>query len=519
MADAEHSVPAALRIAFVLETPLVTGDQESLLQWCAREPGFTVTHVFAWRAHPPSAPRALIVERVQTPLLRRYAPGEARRNARRPPGDIVPSPLAAGDALPSDIDILVDLRERGAGTDLPRGPGLGTLIVRLGDPRVARGGPPGFWEVEFRHATTGYAIEYLAPGASRARMILTGSQATRFFYLLNRAALRKKAAHYLRQALARLRDGRLTTALEQVPIARPRLDDPSSTRQALHLFRLAAVLARKALGRLTGKQAQRWEVAFAPMHWRELDMTQGVRIDNPPGHFLADPFIVEVQGQVVCYVEDFDDAKGRACISAYALTSTGARRLGEAIVEPFHMSFPMIFRHGGNLYMCPETSEAREIRVYRCRGGALDWELAAVLMRDVSAADTLVLAHEGRWWLLTNLDAGGGDHSSELCAFYANHPLADTWTPHAANPLILDAAHARNGGFLTDGEAIYRVAQRQGFATYGEGTSIRRITALSPENFAEQEIARIDPVFFPRQRATHHIHGDANYTAFDFIAD
>lgn len=519
MSDASRAGRPALRIAFLVDAVGVTGDQEALFRWCEQAPGLGSVQLFTVAVNAAQPGRTLLVERLQAPLLRRYAPSDARRVRRRDVPDFRPTPLRPGTPLPGDIDILVDLRERDAGTNLPGGARLGALIVRLGDPRLVRGGPPGFWEVECAHPTTGYAIDHLAPGATRPSTVLAGSQTTRFFYLLNRAALEKRAAHYLRHVLERLRDGRLTTAAEHVPSAYPRRGDPTTLRQILHLGRLGRVLAGKALGRITGRRAQNWGVAFAPTHWRDLDMALGSRIANPPGHFLADPFVAEVDGQTVCFVEDYDYAAGRACISAYALEPGGARRLGEAIVEPFHMSFPFVFRHEGQLYMCPETSEARDIRVYRCRGSALDWELAAILMRDVSAADSVLFPHADRWWLLTNLDGGGGDHSSELCAFHADHPLSPKWTAHAANPLVLDAAHARNGGFLTDGQSVFRVAQRQGFATYGEGTSIRRITHLSTEQYAEEEVARIDPTFFPRQRATHHLHGNGNHTAYDFIAD
>ena len=31
--------------------------------------------------------------------------------------------------------------------------------------------------------------------------------------------------------------------------------------------------------------------------------------------------------------------------------------------EPFHLSFPYLFEHDGALFMCPETSENRDIRI------------------------------------------------------------------------------------------------------------------------------------------------------------
>ena len=73
--------------------------------------------------------------------------------------------------------------------------------------------------------------------------------------------------------------------------------------------------------------------------------------------------------------------------------------LGPVIVEPYHLSFPFLFTHEGTLYMCPECSGSGQIRVYRCTGFPLQWELAAVLMENVSAADTMLFPRDGRWWI------------------------------------------------------------------------------------------------------------------------
>jgi len=45
---------------------------------------------------------------------------------------------------------------------------------------------------------------------------------------------------------------------------------------------------------------------FTQAAWRNAVLWRGTRIENPPSHFLADPFIVSKDGKEICFVEDFD---------------------------------------------------------------------------------------------------------------------------------------------------------------------------------------------------------------------
>jgi hypothetical protein len=244
-------------------------------------------------------------------------------------------------------------------------------------------------------------------------------------------------------------------------------------------------------------------------------MRRAIRIDNPKHAFLADPFVLQDDGKTYCFAEELDFREPRGCIVAYELNDTGAARIGRVIAEPFHLSFPYIFRLGPAIYMVPESSENRDVRVYECTRIPDRWKLRKVLMHDVSTADTMIFEHAGRWWIFTNLDpAETGDYCSELHIFHSDHPLSDRWIPHPKNPVLSDARTARNAGVLFDGDAIYRVSQRQAFDTYGSGFSINRIDRLTPDDYAESEQFAHDERF-DRSVRVHHMHSNGQYTVFD----
>ena len=88
--------------------------------------------------------------------------------------------------------------------------------------------------------------------------------------------------------------------------------------------------------------------------------------------------------------------------------------------------------------MCPETHQARDIRVYRCAEFPLRWTLEATLMTNISAADSILINRNDKWWLLTNVDSvGSGAHNSELWIYYSDSPLSTDWRPHERNPVLL----------------------------------------------------------------------------------
>jgi hypothetical protein len=130
----------------------------------------------------------------------------------------------------------------------------------------------------------------------------------------------------------------------------------------------------------------------------------------------------------------------------------------------------------------------------------------------------MMVRHDDRWWLLTNIDPeGGGEHSSELHAFYSDDLLAGTWIPHDRNPIVADPAVARNGGVLQDTNGLFRVAQQHGFLQYGTAFTINQIVRLSPTEYREDRVARIPPTFSDTAIGTHHLHSNGRVTAFDFL--
>jgi hypothetical protein len=396
---------------------------------------------------------------------------------------------------------------------------FGILSFHHADNEINRGGPPGFWEVLFRQDATGFVIQQLTEELDGGHILVSGKFPTRFHFLLNQAALYKKANFYMKSLLNEIATTRkLPAAKEAHPYFNQLFKKPGLLDQATYTARLVSSLAEKVITRRLLKRKYRWGVAFSRNEWKNLVMWRSSRIPNPPNCSLATPFSITENNRDFCFVEKFDFKAEKACISVYELVGKKPELVGDALVEPFHVSFPYLFRFNGKLYMCPETSGIGEIRLYECVDFPLKWSLSRVLMHDVEAVGTMIFQRDGLWWLFTNIDpSDSGENCSELFIFFSDDPVNGKWTPHPKNPFISDSTKARNGGLLIQQGDYFRIGQKQGFDRYGNGFSINKITTLDKESYIENEICSVAPNFFPSIKGTHHLHGDNGVILFDYL--
>ena len=418
-----------------------------------------------------------------------------------------------------NLDALVHVGSGLLRGDILQAATFGVICADASDVRFFRGGPPGFWEVFTKRDCTGFTIQQLTEERDRENILFRGQFSTRFFYVLNQAFLYIRSNYYLQKVLSDIaRTRSLPPFIGSIPYFNPTFGIPSLYQQLLYLFTVAKKVVYKKIDKLFFIRMRKWAVAYTYCNWNELVMWRGIRIPNPPGHFLADPFVMTVNNETCCFVEDFDKVTDKGGISAYRLNEHGAERLGLVISEPFHMSFPYIFKYQSKIYMCPETCINKDIRVYECVSFPLEWKLKEVIMSNISAADTMIFEHDGLWWMFTNIDSlESDDHCLQLSIFYADNPLSTHWQAHPKNPIFVDSSKARNAGFLTDDHSMYRISQQQGFDQYGKGAVMQKITVLNKIQYEEEFVIAIEPNFFDGIDGTHHMHSNNLYTVYDFF--
>lgn len=223
----------------------------------------------------------------------------------------------------------------------------------------------------------------------------------------------------------------------------------------------------------------------------------------PGRNYWADPFLVQHDGRCLLFVEEFVDARNQGVIACLQLRDDGtAVNLGTVLDEPFHLSYPQVFRWEGVWYMTVESYEADRVSLYRTTDFPRGWTRVCDLLEGCACVDPTLYHHEGRWYLFGNVSESGGNPSDELFLFVAD-ALEGPYRPHPANPLVADVRSARPAGqlFMQDGR-LYRPAQCCA-PVYGAAVVFNEVLELSPERYRERQVSRLDPTWTPLQDGCH----------------
>jgi hypothetical protein len=234
------------------------------------------------------------------------------------------------------------------------------------------------------------------------------------------------------------------------------------------------------------------------------------------GHIYADPFLVEQEGRHHLFCEEVPATGGFGVIShvELRLDGTPAGPPREVLSAPYHLSYPFVFSRRGEIFMIPETSSVARVELYRAVEFPHRWERECVLLEGLDAADATLLEHEGRLWLFASVAAADASSLDELHLFFAGE-LRGPWRAHPRNPVVSDARCARPAGAIQDwGGRLVRPGQ-DGSRRYGGAISFREIDRLSEREYAEHEVARIEPGDLGDARATHTYNADSRFEAID----
>src|SRR5581483_3012175 len=266
---------------------------------------------------------------------------------------------------------------------------LGVVSFHHGDNKVNRGGPAGFWECYYEWPQTGFIIQRLTEELDAGEVLVRGSFETRFYYSLNQAQLYKRSLTHLKWLLKKTASTGHLPAVDDSPTPYSNIlfRSPTVIQCFVYGCKLMKRLSIKAITRIL-KLRERWGISVLPARWNNAVFWRSTKVSFPRGRFWADPFLHTRNGKTFCFVEDFVYRTGKAHITALEIDRTRVTEHGIALDEPFHLSFPFLFEYRGELYMCPEACESRQVRVYRCTDFPLKWKLERILMDGVSAADT-----------------------------------------------------------------------------------------------------------------------------------
>lgn len=230
----------------------------------------------------------------------------------------------------------------------------------------------------------------------------------------------------------------------------------------------------------------------------------------------ADPHLIKHQENTYLFFERMYADNKPAHIAYARLDENGQiGPVGKALTEKHHLSFPYVFTHEGDHYMIPETASVNQVSLYKATRFPDQWEHQHVLLDNMNAADSVLLQHEGLWWMFTCCQSHRSvDERDEMHLFYAEK-LTGPWTAHPLNPVLTGVDRSRLAGpIVREGSTLYRNSQ-YGAWRYGYALNISRIDELTTTSYRETAVSRIQPDKDSQWVACHSLCQLGNFTVID----
>lgn len=140
-------------------------------------------------------------------------------------------------------------------------------------------------------------------------------------------------------------------------------------------------------------------------------------IPNTWRTWAADPFLLEYNNSVYIFAELFDYIERKGGLGYTVLRNGKWTKWKVVIREPFHMSYPNLFKMNDEIYMVPETSGDHSLRLYKAITFPDEWKLEKIIAQNVDWVDTTFFRKEDVLFAVTRDVSKGEKHTDYLLGF------------------------------------------------------------------------------------------------------
>jgi hypothetical protein len=236
----------------------------------------------------------------------------------------------------------------------------------------------------------------------------------------------------------------------------------------------------------------------------------------PRGHYYADPVLIEDKGQLWLFFEDYiyNEKRGRiAC--APVMPDGTAGEVTICLDLPYHLSYPIVFHHDGEVFMLPESVANGSAELWRATGFPFSWQLEKKLASGLFV-DTTPVLHESRWYFFTALLSRLHTHAA-FGAVFSSASLTGEWALHPDSPISTDVRTARPAGaILKAGNRLLLPVQDCG-ERYGRRIQVEEIEELSPVTCRMRRLHAIEPDWDKTLKGAHTYGFCAGFEVLDAV--
>jgi len=344
------------------------------------------------------------------------------------------------------------------------------------------------WGAVMSRISTATVSVYRVESASTRRTLLGQAEVR-----VNNGRPSTNAEQFVRAAIALLRQG--VYDRPGAPAQTPELAPPSPTGLA-RVVQFGRRVRSSIKARLR-REASQWAIgvlrASAVAYDKPFPWGAVIWVVPPDDQFIADPFLVEREGELWLFYERLLHAENKGTLWAARLDPTnGALSDAREILRtPFHLSFPNVFESDGQWYMLPEQARSGKTTLYRAVEFPYRWEPWRDLLPTFPGIDPVLHRHAGRWWLFVS-------HGAHPCTennlyLFSSESLSGEFVAHPANPVKSGLRGARMAGPIQVHDARMIRPGQDGRLGYGSGTVLHEIHTLDAQTYAETELCLWPP--------------------------
>jgi hypothetical protein len=223
----------------------------------------------------------------------------------------------------------------------------------------------------------------------------------------------------------------------------------------------------------------------------------------------ADPFVWPLGEDTRVIYEEVDPWSERGHIRSVSLQRFSHwQRSRPEIVQPYHLSYPFIV-HWKNVWYCvPESARSEGVDLYAWDASIGSWQLKRRLLNGVAIVDATLFRHNELWYLFGTIR---GPRAYDTLQIWWSPSLEGAWLLHGSNPAKVDLRSARSAGALFDVEGHWYRPAQDCTGGYGSALTINRIDMLTPVDFRETTVCRVQPDpngSYPHGLHTLAVHGN-----------
>lgn len=241
---------------------------------------------------------------------------------------------------------------------------------------------------------------------------------------------------------------------------------------------------------------RRYEIGFT--HYDEKIVSEGKKfkttfIKNPPkDKWYADPFLFEVTDSCfILFVEEFryDHPVGR--LAKLVVDRKSMKIVDEKILLdlPTHLSFPIYYREGEDVFIYPENSKSGALNLYKYDKIQERFVFQSCLIKE-PLVDAVHFAGRGEHYIFATDARNEAGNNNEL-KIYRSDRIDGEYS--SCQTVLFDTKVARNGGGVVSiGDDHYRVAQ-DCTKSYGYSMEFQKIVMDEDGNFSFETVSKVSP--------------------------